>query len=142
MKCEDTAISPLATTFSKVVSCYCVKMRLQVGKKISLMQMVGIIHFIFSNKSSSSISNVWCLCYRFENIVGKENMSCFNQFTLNPFPQIINLQQTTLKTCRKIPLNERTIIEYRFEQFLLLSPCFQKGLCSRGIRKRLHEGKG
>ena len=30
----------------------------------------------------------------------------------------------------------------RFEQFLLLSLCFQKPICCRGLRKRLHEGKG
>ena len=30
----------------------------------------------------------------------------------------------------------------RFEQFLLLLPCFQKAVCCRGVRKRLYEGKG
>ena len=30
----------------------------------------------------------------------------------------------------------------RFEQFLLLSVCFQKVVCCRGTRKRLYEGKG
>ena len=30
----------------------------------------------------------------------------------------------------------------RFEHFLLLSLCFQKVVCSRGVRKRLYEGKG
>ena len=57
----------------------------------------------------------------------------------NPFPHTTNLQQTTLKICsKKIPLNERTITELRvenmltkeeiasFEQFLILSECFQK----------------
>ena len=29
-----------------------------------------------------------------------------------------------------------------FEQFLFLSPCFQKAVCCRGIRKPLYEGKG
>ena len=29
-----------------------------------------------------------------------------------------------------------------FEQFLLLSLCFQKAVCCRGVRKRLYEGKG
>ena len=29
----------------------------------------------------------------------------------------------------------------RFEQFLLLSLCFQKAVCCRGVRKRLYEGK-
>ena len=29
-----------------------------------------------------------------------------------------------------------------FEQFLLLSLCFQKAICCRGVRKRLYEGKG
>ena len=28
----------------------------------------------------------------------------------------------------------------RFEQFLLLSTCFQKAVCCSGIRKRLYEG--
>ena len=27
-----------------------------------------------------------------------------------------------------------------FEQFILLSPCFQKAICCRGVRKRLYEG--
>ena len=30
----------------------------------------------------------------------------------------------------------------RFEKFLLLSLCFQKAVCCRGIRKHLFEGKG
>ena len=30
----------------------------------------------------------------------------------------------------------------RFEKFLLLSLCFQKAVCCRGVRKRLYEGKG
>ena len=30
----------------------------------------------------------------------------------------------------------------RFEQFLLLSLCFQKVVCCRGVKKRLYEGKG
>ena len=30
----------------------------------------------------------------------------------------------------------------RFEQFLLLSLCFQKSVCCRSDRKRLYEGKG
>ena len=30
----------------------------------------------------------------------------------------------------------------RFEQFLLLSLCFQKAVCCRSIIKRLYEGKG
>ena len=29
-----------------------------------------------------------------------------------------------------------------FEQFLLLSLCFQKAVCCRDVRKRLYEGKG
>ena len=29
-----------------------------------------------------------------------------------------------------------------FEKFLLLSLCFQKAVCCRGVRKRLYEGKG
>ena len=28
-----------------------------------------------------------------------------------------------------------------FEQFLLLSVCFQNAVCCRGVRKRLYEGK-
>ena len=30
----------------------------------------------------------------------------------------------------------------RFEQFLPLSPCFQKVVCCRGVEKRQYEGKG
>ena len=30
----------------------------------------------------------------------------------------------------------------RFEQFLLLSPCFQKVDCCRGVRKCLYEDEG
>ena len=30
----------------------------------------------------------------------------------------------------------------RFEQFLLMSLCFLKAVCCRGVRKRLYEGKG
>ena len=30
----------------------------------------------------------------------------------------------------------------RFEQFLLLTQCFQRAVRYRGVRKRLYEGKG
>ena len=42
------------------------------------------------------------------------------------------------------PANVENIVskgEIRFEQFLLLSLCFQKAVCCRGVRKRPFEGK-
>ena len=76
---------------------------------------------------------------------------------LNPFPHTTFLQQTTLNIfCQKIKnlynwmnnlwLKVENIVSkgeiVRFEQFLLLSLCFQKAVCCRGVRKRLYEGKG
>ena len=75
----------------------------------------------------------------------------------NPFPHTTILQQTTLNIyCQKMENlfncmdNPRLKVENivakgeiaRFEQFLLLSLCFQKAVCCRGVRKRLYEGKG
>ena len=68
-----------------------------------------------------------------------------------------NLQQTTLNLfCQKkenlynlldnLWLKVENIVSKgeiaHFEQFLLLSPCFQKAVCCRGVRNRLYEGKG
>ena len=73
---------------------------------------------------------------------------------INPFPHTTILQQTTLNIfCQEIEnlynwmdnlwLKVENIVAKgeiaRFEQFLLLSLCFQK---CRGVRKRLYEGKG
>ena len=73
---------------------------------------------------------------------------------LNPFPHTTILQQTTFNIfCQKIEnlynwmnylwLKVENIVAKgeiaRFEQFLLLSLCFQKAVCCRGVRKRLRE---
>ena len=78
-------------------------------------------------------------------------------FLFNPFPHTINLQQATLKTYTKEIGNfllmkiqwlnrVRNMLTQeeiaRFKQFLLLSTCFKKAVCCRGIKKRLYEGKG
>ena len=86
--------------------------------------------------------------------------SIFQYFCLdvfNPFSHTTILQQTTLNIfCQNIENlynwmdNQRLKLENivakgeiaRFEQFLLLSLCFQKAVCYRGVRKRLYEGKG
>ena len=75
----------------------------------------------------------------------------------NPFPHTTILLQTTLNIfCQKIenlynwmdnlwPKVENIVAKgeiARSEQFLLLSLCFQKAVCCRGIRKHLYEGKG
>ena len=77
----------------------------------------------------------------------------------NPFPLIqctTILQQTTFNIfCQKIEdlyncmdnlrLKVENIVANgeiaHFEQFLLLSLCFQKAVCCRGIRKRLYQGR-
>ena len=79
------------------------------------------------------------------------------KMTLNPFSHTTILQQTTLNIiCQKMEnlfnwmdnlwLKVENIVAKReiarFEQFLLLSLCFQKAVCCRGIRKRLYGGKG
>ena len=73
---------------------------------------------------------------------------------VNPFPHTTILQQTTLNIfCQKMEnlfelngLKVENIVAKgeiaHFEQFLLLSLCFQKAICCRGVRKRLYEGKG
>ena len=76
---------------------------------------------------------------------------------INPFPHTTILQQTTLNVfCQNIEnlhnwkdnlwLKVENIVAKgeiaRFVQFLLLSLCFQKAVCCRGVRKRLYEGKG
>ena len=74
----------------------------------------------------------------------------------NPFPHTTILQQMTLNIfCQKMKnlynwmdkwLKVENIVAKgeiaRFEQFLLLSLCFQKAVCCKGVRKRLHKGKG
>ena len=76
---------------------------------------------------------------------------------INPFPHTTILQQTTLNVfCQNIE-NLRSWMDNlwqkvenivakgeiaRFVQFLLLTLCFQKAICWRGVRKRLYEGKG
>ena len=75
---------------------------------------------------------------------------------LNPLPHTTILQQTTLNIfCQNMEnpynwkdnlwLKVESIVAKgeiaRFEQFLLLSLCFQKAICWRGVRKRLYEGK-
>ena len=76
---------------------------------------------------------------------------------INPFPHTTILQQTTLNIfCQNIKnlynwmdnlwLKVENIVSKgeiaRFEQFLLLSLCFQKAVCCRGVKKRLYVGKG
>ena len=72
----------------------------------------------------------------------------------NPFPHTTILQQTTLNVSyQKVEnlynwmdnlwLKVENIVAKgeiaRFVQFLLLSLCFQKAVCCRGVRKRLYE---
>ena len=80
------------------------------------------------------------------------------QVLINPFPHTTILQQTTLNVfCQNIEnlhywmdinlwLKVENIVAKGeiacFVQFLLLSLCFQKVVCCRGIQKRLYEGKG
>ena len=74
----------------------------------------------------------------------------------NAFPHMTIFHQTTLNIfCHKIEnlynwmdnlwLKVENIVAKgeiaRFGQFLLLSLCFQKAVCCRGVRKRLYEGK-
>ena len=73
--CSSWAISPLATMFSKVVCCYCIKLRLQVGPSwIDTMHLNNIIWntnvlskpfhlpaFILSERESTSI--LLCLTF-------------------------------------------------------------------------------
>ena len=76
---------------------------------------------------------------------------------VNPFPHTTILQQTTLNIfCQKVENlynwkdNLSLKVENnvakgeiaRFKQFLLLSLCFQKAVCCRGVRKHIYEGKG
>ena len=80
-----------------------------------------------------------------------------SQNHLNPFPHTTILQQTTLNIfCQKIEnlynwmdklwLKVENIVAKgeiaRFEQFLLLSLCFQKAVCCKGVKKHLYEEKG
>ena len=76
---------------------------------------------------------------------------------INPFPHTTILQHTTLNIfSQKIEnlynwidnlwLKVENIVSKGeipcFEQFLLLSLCFQKAVCCRGVRKCLYVGKG
>ena len=75
---------------------------------------------------------------------------------VNPFPHTTILQQTSLNIfCQKMEnlcnwmdnlwLKAENIVSKgeiaHFEQFLLLSLCFQKAVCCRGVRKHLYGGK-
>ena len=116
--------------------------------------------------------NVFCqmdnLWLKVENIVTKGEITrsvqflllslCFqNAVCFNPFPHTTILQQTTLNVFWQNKENLQNWMNNlwqkvenivakgeiaRFVQFLLLSLCFQKGVCCRGVRKRLYEGKG
>ena len=65
---------------------------------------------------------------------------------VNPFPHTTILQQTTLNVfCQKIEIEWITYDKKwktLWQKVLLLSLCFQKAICCRGVRKRLNEGKG
>ena len=76
---------------------------------------------------------------------------------INPFPHTTILQQTTLNVfCQNIEnlhnwmdnvwqKVENIVAKGEiacFVQFFLLSLCFQKAVCCRGVRKRLYERKG
>ena len=80
---------------------------------------------------------------------------CLGQ--INPFPYMTILQQTTLNIFCQIMENlynwmdnlwlkvDNIVTKEEiacFVQLLLLSLCFQKAVCCRGVRKRLYEGKG
>ena len=80
-----------------------------------------------------------------------------NDSDLNPFPHTTILQQTTLNEFCQIMENLNNWMDNLWQkvenmlangeiarsvQFLLLSLCFQKAVCCRGVRKRLYEGKG
>ena len=88
------------------------------------------------------------------NIVGKRPV---HFLSLNPFPHTTILQQTTLYVFYQNIENLHNWMDNlwqkvenivakgqiaRFVQFPLLSLCFQKAVCCRGVRKRLFEGKG
>ena len=98
----------------------------------------------------------WCFKYwkglSFWHKVFENGLHCWR---FNPFPHTTNLQQVSLmsytKKKWKLPLNESTIIEYELKtwwqkekllvlsNFFPLSPCFQKAVCFRGVRKHLYE---
>ena len=70
------------------------------------------------------------------------NRSLHKQMSLNSFQHTTNLQQTTenipiLMKVQSLNKVENMVTKGEiacFEQFLLLSPCFQKSVCCRGIR--------
>ena len=101
--------------------------------------------------TNSIADTFWHSCSR----LVKMHLNKGNGF--NPFPHTTILQKTTLNIfCQKIEnlynwmdnlwLKMENIVSKgeiaRFEQFLLLSLCFQKAICCRGVRKRLYEKKG
>ena len=78
-------------------------------------------------------------------------------FDHNPFPHTTNLQQTTLKTqCHKAEKSSVKIAKLlnkvknivakgeiaRFEQFLILSKCFQKSSAASASKCTLWAGQG
>ena len=134
------AISPFVIMSPKVFNCRCVKYHLQMGKGLTP----------FWNKFSifSVPSRQYCtasLDFPPPKVI------------FNPFPHTAILQQTTLSVfCQNIEnlhnwkdnlwqKAENIVAKVEiacFVQFLLLSLCFQKAVCCRGVRKYLYEEKG
>ena len=79
-----------------------------------------------------------CLCLTLSlirQVCSRRLWTCFFQKIENLFNWMDNL---CLKVENIVAKGEIAC----FEQFLLLSLCFQKAVCCRGVRKRLYEGKG
>ena len=107
--------------FSKVVCCRCFKMCLQVGRVVIHIQ-TGYT----SRGRSLTLSLIRQFCSRRLNV--------FCQNIKNLYNWMDNLW---LKVENIVAKGEIA----RFVQFLLLSLSFQKGVCCRGVRKRLYEEK-
>ena len=93
----------------------------------------------FSKASASYVLE--CICKR--EGVNPFRHTTILQTILNIFCQKIeNLYNWMNNLCWKVENILAKGEMARFEQFLLLSLCFQKAFCCRGVRKRLYEGKG
>ena len=115
---------------------------------LSVWQIAHNKHFLLRTQCFQFSSMLCYFIYRYWKIVSTLLLYTFH---------IRPLLQTTLNICcQKIEnlfnwmdslwLKVENIVAKgeiaRFEQFLLLSLCFQNAVCCRGVRKRLYEGKG
>ena len=148
--------------FSNIVCCKAVESVCMLGKGLELLvysanNLSGGRVYNLTLYSFQHTDSFWRLCTRqlLKTLGQKEKLLMMGNFPFStmfstPWINSILIDRDIhifsfkvvwwrFVVCRKIlklPLKESTIIKLSFEQFLLLSPCFQKAVCCRGVYMR------